>query len=606
MSWLDAWVAACLGPLAVWLLLSGLDDLFVDLVWLGDVLRRRLGAPRDSPLPDEETLASVPQKLIAVLVPLWREHRVIVQMLERNLAACRYQRFEIFVGCYPNDEPTIAAVREVATRHPRVHLVCCPHDGPTSKADCLNWVYASMLRYEQEHNVRFEIIVTHDAEDWMHPLALSWSNYFAEHYEMVQIPVLPLPTPARRFTHGVYCDEFAEFQTKDIPARLLLGAALPSNGVGTAFRRHALDHLASLHGGCVFDPQALTEDYAAGLRLHELGYRQYFLGIKFWQGSPTATREYFPRAYRAALRQRTRWITGIALQGWKQFGWRGKLPQIYFLWRDRKGLIGNPVTLLVNAVFLYGASSWICASLSGQPWVLGQLVPWNWLLHLTLALQVWRAGLRGAMVARIYGWRFATLSPLRIFWANWINAAATLVALVRYARAGLHRRPLAWDKTEHRYPQKATLAEVRPRLGELLVRWGWMEQGELEQVLAAKPEQVRLGEYLVGLRRLSEWQVYRALSVQQNLPLERLHPREVPRRVARALPAAVVRRWKVLPFKVAHGNLFVASPELPSEEVEEELRRFTRLEIRFHLVAPSDFAELERALIETPAHSLEP
>src|ERR1043166_4823996 len=62
-------------------------------------------------------------------------------------------------------------------------------------------------------------------------------------YDTVQIPVLALPTAFAQFTHGVYCDEFAEFQFKDMPARELLGGFLPSAGVGTGFSRRALDRL---------------------------------------------------------------------------------------------------------------------------------------------------------------------------------------------------------------------------------------------------------------------------------------------------------------------------------------------------------------------------
>ena len=57
-------------------------------------------------------------------------------------------------------------------RHPNVHLAVCPHDGPTSKADCLNWIYQRMILYEEEHGVQFDIIVTHDAEDIIDPDAL--------------------------------------------------------------------------------------------------------------------------------------------------------------------------------------------------------------------------------------------------------------------------------------------------------------------------------------------------------------------------------------------------------------------------------------------------
>ena len=57
-------------------------------------------------------------------------------------------------------------------------------------------------------------------------------------------------------------------------------------------------------------------------------------------------------------------------------------------------------------------------------------------------------------------------------------------------------------------------------------------------------------------------------------------------------PAEIVKRWKVLPYKVAAGHLFVAGSELPSDEMHDALRKFSSLEIRFHLVTPTEFEEL--------------
>ena len=147
-------------------------------------------------------------------MPLWREHGVIRQMLERNLSIIQYQEYDIFVGVYPNDELTINAVRDAAHRHPRVHLAMGAHDGPTSKGACLNWTYRRMTEYEAAHGVRFEIVVTHDAEDLVHRDSLRLINWFSRHYEMVQVPVLPISTGLGEITHGLYCDEFAEFQSK--------------------------------------------------------------------------------------------------------------------------------------------------------------------------------------------------------------------------------------------------------------------------------------------------------------------------------------------------------------------------------------------------------
>ena len=184
-------VVACLVPLALWILISGLDDLFITLAFL--VTRRKPFS-----WPADGDLDRAPERRIAILVPLWREHRVIGQMLEHNLAAIRYSAYDVFVGVYPNDEATARVVEEAARLHPRVHLVIGPHDGPTSKGDCLNWIYRRMGQYEALHGVHYDIVMTHDAEDLVDPESLRLVSWFSRDYAMVQVPVLPLPTPIAR------------------------------------------------------------------------------------------------------------------------------------------------------------------------------------------------------------------------------------------------------------------------------------------------------------------------------------------------------------------------------------------------------------------------
>ncbi|MGH9674102.1 MAG: glycosyltransferase, partial [Bryobacteraceae bacterium] len=121
--------AAVIWPLAAWILLSGLDDLFLLAVWLLGAHRPRVPPPAPDPLPE---------KRIAIFVPLWHEHAVIRQMLEHNIDAIRYEKYAFFIGVYPNDNETKEAVEEVASRARNVYLCVCPHPGPTSKADCLN------------------------------------------------------------------------------------------------------------------------------------------------------------------------------------------------------------------------------------------------------------------------------------------------------------------------------------------------------------------------------------------------------------------------------------------------------------------------------------
>jgi adsorption protein B len=353
MPFLDSLVAGCLLPLAVFVLISGFDDLLLDLAMLARWARGKLRSRRGTEGPVEDCS----EKRIAVFIPMWREHRVAAGMLEHNLAAIRYRNFHIFVGCYPNDEATLDAVRAVEARFPSVHLAVCPHDGPTSKADCLNWIYQNMLLHEQQSGLCFEIVVTHDAEDLIHPESLAQINRHSASCDMVQIPVLALPTPWWRFTHGVYCDEFAEYQTRDIPLRRPLGGFLPSNGVGTGYSRRALESLAEAASNRIFEQECLTEDYENGWRVHRLGLAQHFVPIRFRDGQAVATREYFPRRFRQAVRQRTRWVIGIALQSWLRHGWGRNLGEAYWFWRDRKGLLGNPVGLFSNLLFAYGLAT---------------------------------------------------------------------------------------------------------------------------------------------------------------------------------------------------------------------------------------------------------
>ncbi|MGE5568434.1 MAG: glycosyl transferase family protein [Rhodospirillales bacterium] len=598
MNLIDNCVLAALFPLAVWILISGLDDFFLDLVGAWIWLRKRLPRP-----PGPAELARTPERRVAVFVPLWHEHKVIGRMLEHNASAIRYSNYDFIVGAYPNDELTIEAVREASERIPNVHLSICPHDGPTSKADCLNWIYQHMLGIEERTGARYELIVVHDAEDLIHPLELRWLNYYAGEYGMVQIPVLPLPTPARLFTHGVYCDEFAEYQTKDIPARQALGGFIPSNGVGTGYARWALEKLAGENANRIFDPASLTEDYENGLRLHLAGCPQLFVPIQMLPDGPVATREYFPQRIRQALRQRTRWVTGNALQSWERHGWRAGFRQLYWLWRDRKGLFGNPATAVANGILVYCCATWTWSRHTGAPWAFAGATEYPWaapLLWATLFFQSVRILVRAGCVMRLYGWRLAAGVPLRVFWANWINCAATITAIVRYAAARIRGRPLVWVKTEHMYPSRAALSPSERRLGEILVGLAYVEETRLWEALAGKPRNVRTGEHLVSLGLLTPEQLYEALSLQHQVSFEPLRPDEVPLPVARSLPAALARKCKLVPFKAASGKLHVAGPELPTEEIRCELGKHTSLEIQFQYITPENFVELTDELLGRP------
>ncbi len=632
MHWLDRLAAGMLAPLAVWVLLSGLDDLFLDLcaIWFSMARRRRgrlapvpgdesvpappLALPSLPPSPLAGTLPSLlsglptsprpsalpspppdplPEKRIALLIPAWREDAVIERMLDHNLAAIRYSSYEVFVGVYPNDHATLGRVMACEKKHPRLHLVVCPRDGPTYKADCLNWVYQGVLAHEEKSGSRFDIVLHHDAEDLIHPRSLQWINRYAERYDMVQVPVLPLPTPWWEFTHGVYCEEFSRSHLRELQVRTALGGFLPSCGVGTAYRRAALDRLAWNNGDQLFHPDTLTEDYRIGLDLHRLGCSQILLDARLLgdAGSLGATREYFPRQFSKAVRQRARWIAGIALQTWQQIGWDGGKGQLYWLWRDRKGLLGNPLTILANLLFLYGLGRWLWARATGGSWVPAQVLVLNrfvwWVLALNTGLILVHLLSRARLVGVVYGWRQALVSPLRFVWGNWINFAATVKAVGLFAGARVRKRALPWAKTDHSYPTSGVRLH-EPRLGELLIELRLLPAVRVEQALGSLEPGERLGEHLIHQGCLSEFQLYTALGIQRRLPFEPLE--FVAEEALARLPARFARAFQLIPVRIANGkDLWLAGPELPTEELARKVSRISRLHPRFQLITPSNY-----------------
>jgi adsorption protein B len=592
------WVAGLLAPLAYWVLVNGIDDVLIDIAAIFSSAQRRFSADPRHRVPTEEELDSAAPRLTAIFVATWKEHKVIQRMIDNNVTKLNYPRVEFFVGAYPNDTLTVAAIRQAMNRHTNVHLAVTPHDGPTSKADNLNWIYQRMLLHEQEHGLRFETILTHDAEDLMDPDALRWINYYAQWNDMVQIPVLAIKRPWGDLAHGVYCDEFAEFQFKDMPARQMLGGFIPSNGVGTGFSRVALETLAEKHSNCIFEPACLTEDYENGFRINRLGLPQKFVPISFRYGRPIATREFFALRFQSAVGQRSRWITGITLQSWEYHSARETLRHVYWFWRDRKSLAGNLITPLANILFVWGLSTWTWSRATHHEWLLAHEISRFYPIYMIgLSIQVLQTAVRTGCSARIYGWRFACGVPLRVVVANAINCAATSRAIFSYTNAKIRHRPLGWVKTDHAYPNRAALMTERRRLREVLAGSGWISRTQLETALASRPTGRRLGEHLVSLGMISEQDLYTALSLQNNLPLGKPEPEAVSLPVTRSIPATIARRWRLLPFRIAGGELYVAGSELPGEQMHRDIRHFSSLEIRFHLVTPTEFEELAEAYL---------
>lgn len=568
------------------LLLNGIDDFVPLAIWLwGRRTRNRAEVQREQP-----------GRRVAIFTPCWREAAVIEEMVCDNIAAIRYRNYDFFLGVYSNDEPTVEAARRLAAKFGNVHVTICARPGPTSKADCLNEIYRGMERFEKERGFRFDTVVLHDAEDVVHPDALSVIDRERVRYAMVQVPVLPLSTPLRDITHGVYCDEFSEYQTIDMRARQFSGSFVPSNGVGTGFSREILGRLSAARDGSVFDPESLTEDYEVGVYAHQAGFSQVFVPLKLGKDDFMATREYFPRAVQSAVRQRTRWVTGIALQCWERTGWRGSWGTKYWFWRDRKVLVVNPLGFVTNLLFTVGIADWIGSAAAHRAWAFAVSNPHVIALcWITLVLQCFRLGLRMACTARVYGTGFALAAPLRAFHGNFINCLASCRAVLRYANARLRGRPHVWLKTEHAYPDRA-LAPERRDIGDVLVACGYVSEADLARARKELPEGIGVAEFLLERGLVSDDQLCAAISVQSGLPNEPIDPKYVDQRILRNLPRHFEERYGVLPFAVRQGRLRITGPEAPPSVLYDELKSFTRLPVDFQLVTRRNYEELRKLL----------
>ena len=426
-------------------LLLSVSDVAVDLLWIGRALGRRAARRgRDGTLEDLPA-AAAPGR-IAVFVPAWDEAEVIAPMLRHALRAWGTADYAIFVGCYPNDPETIAQVRGLADA--RVRAVVGHAEGPTTKADCLNVLWAAMLADEAALGRRFKAVVLHDAEDVVHSAELRIFDALVERFDLVQLPVLPLIDERSRWVAGHYADEFAEAHGKGLVVRGAIGAALPSAGVGCAVGRAALARLAEEGGGCPFAAESLTEDYELGLRLRRNGGRAAFVRLRAGpDAAVVATREYFPATLGAAVSQKARWMRGIALSGWDRLGWSGGLAERWMRMRDRQSVLAALLLVSGYATFVM----WTLRSAGTFAGLRPLALPSG--LRLLLlgngVLLLWRLAMRFGFVAEAYGWREGVRSVPRTLVSNLIEIRAAARAVWLYAN---HRGPARWDKTRHAFP----------------------------------------------------------------------------------------------------------------------------------------------------------
>jgi bacteriophage N4 adsorption protein B len=467
MSWL-------FGVVAVYFLISSLDNLVVEALSLAWRFIYRHRFMRSHQMLFQDALKKEDEQPIAILVPAWQEAGVIQEMLRYFVENVDYKNYIIFVGLYSNDLETHSAADQVRVEYPgKIRVVLLSQHGPTTKDDCLNCIMRSIFDYETQINQKFSIYVVEDAEDAVPRFGLRVFNHLIPSKDLVQLPVYPAPTRLRDLTAGTYLDEFAQMHLKELRVREWLTGTIPSSGVGVAMSRRAVEVALTINHGKVFPENTLTADYELPLQLVKKGIRTIFFDAlidpdrahqsRHWAWShhrmSPAIRSLFPESFKAAVRQKSRWILGIVFHGWEHLRWEGSWINRYFLWRDRKALFGHYMSILgYLLVFMVLALQLVEALGVGTINVVSHLLAQGnalwYLFYFNLWLMLIQIIIRIITTFELYGVAHGLMSVPRLIVLNIINFSATLRAVRLYMR---HRRSgigeILWDKTEgHRLP----------------------------------------------------------------------------------------------------------------------------------------------------------
>jgi adsorption protein B len=429
-------------------LVFGINDLVVDLIFFARHLWRRATVyKRFKRAYASHYVFNKNPGFMAILVPAWDESAVIASMLKATLRRIDYDDYRIFVGHYRNDPATAAAIASVSDV--RVQAVQVGRDGPTTKADCLNHLYDALIAHEAATGRSAKAVVLHDAEDVVHRYELRIFDGLIGRAALIQLPVLPLVDRNSRWIAGHYCDEFAEAHIKELVVREAVGAAIPLAGVGCAIARDALARLAAMQEGRPFAGRSMTEDYELGLRLGAMGLKTMFVRIPALpsERGAVASRGHFPATLGAAVRQKARWLGGIALAGWDRLGWTGGIGERWMRMRDRRGPLAAVLLLAAYTAALLWSQIWLAEALGApihvelDPTLVTLLTVNAWFL-------AWRILMRACFTGSAYGFAEGLRSIPRLVVGNVIAMLAAARAVSLHVGGGATH----WDKTRHIFP----------------------------------------------------------------------------------------------------------------------------------------------------------
>ncbi len=370
-------------------------------------------------IPDDEL------PVYTVLVPAYREEAIIAKLIA-NLEALDYPRekLDVIVLLEEDDELTLNAAKK-AKPPGYVRLFVTPHGTPKTKPRACN----AGLRF-----ARGEYLVIFDAEDRPDPSQLrDVLAVFAQSSPetvVVQGRLNYFNAGSNMLTR-FFALEYAAWFDYMLPGLDALRLPIPLGGTSNHFITEALRGL----GG--WDAHNVTEDADLGLRATVEGYRVGVVDSTTWEEACSA--------WRAWIKQRTRWIKGYMVtalvhtrhpvSSFRKLGVRGTFGLIALIAGTPLTFLSLPVAWLLSAILVVHAHITKAPALS--EWAIRMSV-----LSLFLGYSSSIATSAFAMARRRAWWLapFAVLNPF--YWC--LHSISAWRALWQ-----LFFTPSVWEKTPH-------------------------------------------------------------------------------------------------------------------------------------------------------------
>ena len=361
-----------------------------------------------------------------ILVPLYREQRIIPKLIER-LKRIDYPKAKLEIKILVEIDDIETRLALMMQELPSIFdIVVCAFLNPRTKPRALN----IGLAYANG-----DYVVVYDAEDEPDPDQLKKVATFFHHSNSklgcVQCR-LAIDNMADAWISRMFAFEYAGLFDALLPGMAKTHQPIPLGGTSNHFKR------ATLETCFAWDPWNVTEDADLGLRLARLGYETAVIDSTTWEEAPNT--------FKAWINQRTRWLKGwmqTAMVISRPIGAHRAQPsratqfQIFVIsLASITSAMFNP--LIVASIGWLIASPRIGSALSFVEWAQWSLVSIIFLCHCGVSYLTLKLGTQRR------GWKFYLSDGLGMTLYALLKCLAAWRALGEFIVAPSH-----WRKTEH-------------------------------------------------------------------------------------------------------------------------------------------------------------